>query len=209
MNIFYAVAWLVQMFFWLGLLPQLFLNFKMRSTKGMSDMMLFGYLNGYLFNSYYVYCYGLPLAYRVMLPLALVTVLIMVAQRFWYDRDTDNTFLLRSVLASLVIAIVLLPFARVYPMLVGNVAGWIMMIIWATYQIPQVVKISESQSVVGFSLLLVMLIGFGDSLEFLTGIMLGFPIQSLLNSTRGILIFSIFSFQFWHYSQKEIQESNA
>jgi len=88
-----------------------------------------------------------------------------------------------------------------HPWLVGNIAGWVGISIWAIYQIPQVIKIYSQRSVFGFSFLLASMVGFGDSLELLVSLFLGLPFQSVLNNIRGILIYLIFCVQFWLYKK--------
>ncbi len=100
------------------------------------------------------------------------------------------------------IAMLILPYAFRHPWFVGNLAGCVGIMIWAIYQIPQVFKIHLNKSVVGFSFLLVSMVGFGDTLELLVAISLGMPWQTIINDMRGILIYSIFCVQFWLYRTK-------
>ena len=75
------------------------------------------------------------------------------------------------------------------------------MLIWATYQIPQVVKVFLEKSVHGFSFSLVSLVAFGDAIELIVALLLGLPAPTLFNDFRGILIYVIFSLQFWYYKE--------
>jgi len=198
-----ATAWIVNIFFFSGLVFQGLHSFRIKCGRGLSDLTLFGYFNGYIAYLYYAFCFNLPIAYRVMIPLCMTTMLVMLAQRFLYAEwcGRDKKMFLLYLLNGLA-AILILPHAFKQPWFVGNVAGWIEISIWALYQIPQVFKIHLNKSVIGFSFLLVSMVGIGDTIELIVAISLGMPWQTIINDMRGILIYSIFCVQFWLYNQK-------
>ena len=144
----HLVIWTSHILFWIALLPQVALNFKLKSTRGLSDLMLVGYFNGYIAYVTYTFCLGLPLAYKVMISTCLITMLVMVFQRFWYERryKTDKGLLVFYVANGLVV-VALIPLIYKYMLLVGHIAGWIMAFIWGVYQIPQIIKIYRSKSI--------------------------------------------------------------
>lgn len=196
-------TWVINIFFWAGLLPQVILNFKLRTTRGLSDLMLFGYFNGYITYCYYVFCFNLPLAYKIMVPLSFATMLIMLVQRFVYEQAYKRERkLLALYLLNALAAVLLIPHAFTHTNLVGNVTGWIEITIWSMYQIPQIFKVHVNKSVFGFSFLLVTLIGLGDLIELIVAIALQFPVQTIVNGFRGVFIYLIFCLQFWLYSQE-------
>jgi len=167
--------------------------------------MLFGYFNGYIAYTYYVFCLNFPLAYKVMVPLACAMMLTMVVQRFVYEQGyKKDKKLLALYLLNGLGAILIIPQAITHACFVGNVTGWIEITIWALYQIPQVFKIYRRQSVFGFSFLLVTLIGLGDFIELIIAISLGFPVQTVINGIRGVLLYLIFCGQFLLYKQKDL-----
>lgn len=193
----------------MGLIPQVLLNFKLRSARGINDVTLLGYFNGFLSFVYYAYCCNLPFSYKVMLPLSFITFFIIVVQRFVYERPLgekssflSNGKLLVIYVLNGLLYVLIIPGAVAYPMLIGNVAGWISISIWALYQVPQVFKIYYSKSIVGFSFLLVSLVGFGDCLQLLVAIILKFPAQMVVNGFRGVLIYLIFCLQFLRYCKR-------
>ena len=200
-NIF---TWIAHTLFFLGLLPQIVLNYRLKSTKGLSDLLLIGYFNGYVSYLYYTFCLDLPLAYKVILPMATIAMMIMIFQRFLYlDKLTKkDKSLLAFYLFNFLFVISLIPLATKYPIYVGHFFGWLMMFIWATYQIPQVFKVFIDKSVVGFSFALVSSIGFGDLVELIAAITLKLPMPTLLNDFRGVFIYLVFCVQFWMYKNK-------
>ena len=191
-----AFSWFIRSLFWVGLLPQIILNYKYRTTKGISDLMLLGYLTGYISATYYVICLNLPIQYRVMVPLSLATVFIMVLQRLFYDRSVKALLLYSG---SMLLAFLAIPLAFKYTNFAGHFFGWIAVVIWTIYQIPQIVKIYFQKSIIGFSFFLVTAVGLGNIIECIFAYFAGFPDQSIVSGLRGGLIYAIFVVQFALY----------
>lgn len=192
-------TWVIRVLYWGGLVPQLILNYKHHSVQGVSDFMLLGYFNGYLFLTYYVSCLDFPTAYRIMVPLTLMTVMVMVVQRFVYDKNWGK---IGYFVASLLFALVSIPFAFKYTNVIGNLFGWAAMITFALYQFPQLFKVYFEQSVMGFSFLLVTAIGIGNMIETIIAVTFGFPPQSVFGGLRGIFIYVFFCIEFLIYGKR-------
>ena len=193
---FDITTWAIKILFWAGLLPQLLMNCRQQSTRGMSGFMLWGYFNGYLTATFYVFCLNLPFAYKFMIPFSLLTVSVMVAQRFIYDKDFGQ---LRYYVVSILVGLVGIPLAFSHAALVGNLFGWASVSIWALYQLPQIYKIYFEKTVVGFSFLLVSTIGIANLIETSIAAGYGLPTQSILSGLRGGLIYAVFCVQFLLY----------
>ncbi|MCF7799712.1 PQ-loop repeat-containing protein [Candidatus Babeliales bacterium] len=198
---FAALAiWVAQILFFAGLLPQIILNYKLKSTKGLSEFLLFGYLNGTITYLYYIFCCNLPFAYKAIMPMVFLAVIIMIFQRFYYSEmffDKEYKILFFYIL-NILVYIFLFKFFIQYQ-LFGIILGWITALIWGIYQLPQVIKIFKDKTIIGFSFLLAFLVGFGNLIEFIASINLRLPLPTALNAFRGFLIFLIFCLQFWIY----------
>ena len=202
-----GMMWIVNTIYVVGLIPQIRLNVKMRSTHGLSDTMLFGYLTAYMCHAYYVFCLGFPQSYKVMVPLAMTGVFTMVVQRFYY-----NSFLLHTPYLALYtglfgVALAVLPFAYYFPTEVGHGAGWLALILWAIYQLPQIIKIFRRKSVRGFSFSFVTIMTIGLVLELTSALLLRVPgsmrfMPLIFTSVRGLLIYCVYCVQFWLYGKK-------
>jgi hypothetical protein len=207
-NILYLATWFINILFWAGFIPQIILNFRLKTAKGMSDIMLFSIINGYITYTYYVLCCDLPMAFKIMSPVSLATVIIMLIQRFAYDKYSIKLFVL--YVANMIVGLLFIPYAFSKTLLVGNVMGWISASIWAVYALPQMIKITMERSVVGFSFLFVSLVGFGDIIQSVIAIALKLPSQTLFNGLRGTLVYLIFCLQFLLYKKsKEIRYRGA
>jgi len=193
---FDITTWAIKILFWAGLLPQLLLNRRQHSTRGMSGLMLWGYFNGYLTATFYVFCLNLPFAYKFMIP---------VAQRFIYDKDFGQ---LRYYLASVFLSSIGLFFLFSHPTIVGNIFGWASVLIWAGYQLPQIYKIYFGKTVVGFSFLLVSAIGIANLTETGIAVWFGLPVQSVLSGLRGGIIYAVFCTQFLLYRKNGYNHSS-
>jgi len=200
-------AWTVSILFWSSLIPQIALNHKLRSARGISDWMLLGLFNGYIAYVYYAFCYNFPLSYKVMVPISLATVLILLGQRFFYEAryKQDQRLLFMYGINSL-LAFGILPFAFKYRYAVGNIAGWMEFAIWTIYQFPQILKIHKNKSVVGFSFSFATLMTIGFLIELIIAFNFNLPIQTVLNGCRGIGIYLIFCLQFLLYAQQNHQK---
>ncbi|MCF7799711.1 PQ-loop repeat-containing protein [Candidatus Babeliales bacterium] len=198
-------TWIAQILFFVGLIPQILLNYKLKSTSGLSELLLVGYLNGYIAYLYYTFCCNLPAAYKTIIPIATIAMLIMVFQRFYYVQKLDKKSykILFFYFLNFLFAISVLPLAMNYKNIVGSFLGWIMAFIWATYQIPQIFKIFKNKTTFGYSFLLVSLIGIGDLVELTGALILNLPMPTILNALRGFLIYLIFCLQFWIFKKKK------
>ena len=205
-----ASTWFINILFWIGFIPQIRLNYRLKTAKGMSDLMLLGYFYGFVTYSYYVLCLDIPIAYKIFGPLSLLTVFVIIIQRFIYDDGLKKDRALLSLyLLSTVVSILLIPYALTHKIFMGNVTGWISAIIWLIYPIPQFIKIVREKSVMGFSFSLVTLVGLGDGFQGVIGILFNLPAQTTFNGVRGFCLYSVYCLMFWLYSQKEKQEDKS
>jgi|GEM_PF-654033 uncharacterized protein with PQ loop repeat len=208
-NIIANVAiWIVLIISVVGILPQIFLNYKVKSTKGLSNAYILIHLYGWIVNLFYVYCLDLPIAYKVIAPLSLLLVFILAFQCAFYNKRKAarrsiklycvNFFIIFLLFGSIVLAID-------FPYEIGHLAGWISVVIWTIYQLPQIFKIHSKKSAKGFSFAFVSITGFQNLLELVAALALGVPLQSVFTALRGLIFFAIFCSQFWIYRKKSKQ----
>jgi uncharacterized protein with PQ loop repeat len=193
---FMTLTWILQFFFWFSLIPQVIMNVKMHSTSGLSSITLWGYFTAYTASSLYAFCLNLPLAYKVIDPICLLTVIFMIGQQILYEKKLDLAW---EYAITILCTIVSIPLAISNPIYIGNLFGWASTIIWMTYQIPQMLKIHSEKSVVGLSFALIALVGIGNFLEMLTSFALQFPIQSTITTIRGTFFSIILVMQYFIY----------
>ena len=197
-----AIIWIVQIISVASILSQVFLNYKVKSTNGLSNTYILIYLSGYIIHLLYVFCLDLPTAYKIMGPLSALLVLILAFQRFFYNKHKVERRLIRLYCVNFFIIFLLIVLAINFPNKIGHLAGWISVAIWTIYQLPQVFKIYSKKSIVGFSFAFVSLSGFQNLLEFIAGLSLGLLIQTIFVSLRGLAFYAIFCFQFLMYKKK-------
>ena len=200
LEVFLRIAlWVLPFLYSFALMPQIYVNFKHKTTKGLSSLMLWAYMNGYIAFLFHVFCLNLPISYKIALPISCSLVMIIVVQTVYYDL---NIALLRFCLMSITAAIALIPFAMNYPYMMGHIMGWASVIFWSTYQIPQLIKMFYARSVHGYSFVLASVIGLGNVFEGVGVILMNLPIQTLFSNIRGILMYFIFCWQFWTYGMR-------
>ncbi len=196
------VAWIANTLYFASILPQIWLNYKLKSTAGLSDLMIIGYIAGYSASFFYVFLLGLPLAYKILVPISFAVASILMFQRFHYAKSPFQTRLLVGYFSVAIVVMLLIPLAYYYPKIVGHASGWFCAIIWTVYQIPQIAKIWMTGSVLGFSFGLPSIIVIGNIVELAGAVIGGFPFQTVLIDLRGLLVYVIFCFQFWYFSSK-------
>jgi hypothetical protein len=193
-----ACLWLLNIAYCLSLLPQIILNYRLKTTKGLSDLYILGYFCGYFLNIFYVYTLPFPLPYHALAPITFAVVSFMLFQRFLY-KDAYNKIYYAAAFFLLIFYMLIF---IINPLVAGHLAGWLLVLIWSLYQLPQAIAIYSKKSVVGFSFLLVTLIGMGNIVEFTMCILLKLPVQQFLIALRGIIFYTIFCLQFWLYGKK-------
>ncbi len=198
----YVTIWVIQIISIVSLAPQIFLNYKAKSTNGLSDFYLLSYLSAYTAHLYYVYCLDFPIVYKITVPILFFLVLILVFQRFFCFQHKGVHYSTQLYCINFFIIFLLVVLAIRSPYKIGHLAGWISVVIWTVYQLPQVYSIYSKKSVEGFSLSFVSLSSFANLLELIAIPYLGLPVQSVLVALRGLLFYVIFCFQFWMYGKK-------
>ncbi len=195
-------TWIIQIIAVIGILPQIFLNYKSKSTNGLSDFYIISYLSGYAVHLCYIYCLNFPIAYKIMVPVLFFLVLTLVFQRFYCFKHKVVRYSKRLYCANFLIIFLLVSLAICFPYETGNFAGWLSAIIWTVYQFPQIYKIYSKKSVKGFSFFFVSLSCLQNVLGLVVVLSLNLPAQSLFVALRGLAFFAIFCFQFWIYTDK-------
>jgi uncharacterized protein with PQ loop repeat len=197
-----VAIWIVHIVASIGILPQILLNYKFKSTAGLSNVYISIYISGHFFHLLYIFCLDLPIAYKIMNPLSFSLVLVLALQRTIYNKNKTKHRPVKLYCINFFIISLLIALAINFPAKIGHLAGWISFIIWTIYQLPQVFKIYSKKSVVGFSFAAVSVGGFQNLVGFAAVLALGLPLQTIFTALRGIIFFAIFCFQFWIYKNK-------
>ncbi len=197
-----AALWIVHIIAVVGILPQIILNYKVKSTSGLSNIYILIYLFGSVIELFYVFCLDLPIAYKIMGPISLLLVLTLTLQCFIYNEYKFVRRSMRLYCANFFIIFLLIVLAINFPYQIGHVAGWIALVIWTIYQLPQVYKIYSKKSVEGFSFVTILFGGFQNLLGLIAILALGVPLQSVFAALRGLIFFAVFCFMFWIYGKK-------
>lgn len=190
--------WIVNTLFFVGLWPQIALNYRLKSASGISDLMLFGLLAGYTAFLFYVFGLNFPLSYKVIVPLTVIAVVIMVIQRFYYDWGRDGKMFFGYLIFG-GICLALFPVFFIYPIIIGNIMGWVATAIWGVYQIPQGVKVILAKSTRGFSFAFASIMALGVFVELISAVILDLPIQTIISTLRGLAAYGIYCILFYMY----------
>jgi len=119
----YVVVWGVNIIYCVGLFPQIKLNYDLKSTKGLSDLMIVEYTIAYLSYVLYIFCLNLPLGYKVLVPAALATATIILLQRFYYHGINSTPLFFYAITMVSIITVITIPFAWFYPNRTGHISG--------------------------------------------------------------------------------------
>jgi hypothetical protein len=193
--------WISNLIFFLSLVPQIFLNKKIQTTSGLSDLFLLGNMNSVIANLGYTFSVDLPLVYKIMNPIYALAVFALVFQRFRYSDFEFNkkVFLLFGINLIFILSFVVLTVLSV-PVL-GWFLGWVPIGISLCKKVPQIFKIHRTKSVHGFSLGFILL-SLGAYLFEIIGVLaLNLPTQVLYQDLKGISVYVIFLVQFVLYKK--------
>lgn len=186
-----------------SLIPQIILNQKVKSGKGISDFMLLGGANGHCARLYYHFFAQLPLIYRLVGPLSSIAFFTLIIQRFYYDKSPEGRRLLGFFCCNILFFILILPMGYSYANQTGAFFGWMTMPIWFVYQLPQLYKIQKTKSVDGFSKVTVILSILAGVLELIAAFVLGLSMITIINNLRSIFFSLLFFVQFKMYGVKK------
>lgn len=195
------LIWFSMFLYTLSFIPQIWENYQRKSGTGLSDYFLLAYLNTYIAIIYYIFCLHLPIAYEVACLSQVTATLILIGQRLYYNHSPESGFFRKIYVANLLGALIFVPFALICATFLGHVFGWISFILTLLNQLPQVIKIIQSKSVVGFSFMFVLLMAIAAGAELYGAIKLGLPTQTVLSAVRGLAFFIIFSGLFLKYRE--------
>lgn len=202
MELIYYATWCINFLYTAALLPQISLNHKRRSTVGISGGMMLLYFLAYCAKIVYAYNCVLPLAYRVQGPINGGLVLIMIVQRGWYS-DYKNRFFWKLFYGIIFFFSSCLILSCSYSYRVGYICGWVAMISFALYQLPQLLRVYKTKSSKGVSRLFIGLLLCATTLEFFTSLFLHLPLPSCLNGLRGMITYSLLLCSCFYYSQDD------
>jgi len=183
--------WTSQICYLICFIPQIITNFRMKSGKGISEFLLICYLNTYLFFMFYIFGLHLPMAYKIIVPLQALATIVLIAQRMYYDPSefTNKWF---WYVSNVFLFAFIVPYAFKEPLVVAFPFGWITFGLSLVNQLPQVVKIYQEKSVVGFSFLFVVFTGFAAFVETIAVFAAHLPLQSIVMALRGVVLFFVF-----------------
>lgn len=196
------LIWVAQFLYTICYIPQIAINYKLKTGKGLSDLFLLAYLNMFITLLFYAFCTGLPPAYKFFYPLQTAAMLVIIFQRLWYDNTSSAKAYWLMYAINIAIPLVLIPYAAGNCNVVGQVTGWTFFIISIISQLPLVIKIYSTKSVQGISFAFLLITGIAGMVEFYVALKLGLPIQTVLGASRVILFFIIFCIQFLLYKNK-------
>lgn len=197
------LAWVPALVYFSAPWMQALKNFFRGTSRAISHRMLFIAAIGSITKLLYNYFLWLPFAYRFMRPLTMIALAVLIVQSF---RSAETPQLKhRIVLAYTALASVtagLILWGIWTPSFVGHGAGWVSCVAFSVHQLPQMWKNYTRKSVEGLSFAYLTLLCVGAILEIVVALIMGLPIQSVLNGLRGVVYYSIFCYQFVHYSKE-------
>ena len=202
--------WIVYFISLASIVPQIHLNYKTKSAKGLSNFYLISLFLGYIAYLLYVYCLDLPIAYKIMVPISCLLISILIIQQFfWFKKkiisNSTQLYSTKQLYSTNFFIIFLLVILTIkFPYKIGHIAGWFSVTMWSIYQFPQVYKIYSNKSVAGLSLLFISLNCLSNFLGLIAALYFKLPIQSILISGQGIIFFIIFCYQFWLYGKRKV-----
>ncbi|MGD1997878.1 MAG: PQ-loop domain-containing transporter [Candidatus Dependentiae bacterium] len=172
----------------LGVWSQIKHNYELRSTHGISYLMLGIFHFAALCLCMYIYLMDLPFALKVMVPIEVLAITVMVGQEMWYAPTLlfrAQVMVLHGGIVALITLLWLLGFS--YSFIVGNVAGWAATAALALVQLPQIVRTWRCKSTHGFSTGILVYGTLSPLLILWCCYQLTMPLQSWVNASRALV----------------------
>lgn len=203
-----AISWIPLTLCAISALPQIIKNYKLKSTQGLSPLMLLLLYSGILSTLFYMFLLDLPLSYKTAISLQFCFATILIYQELLYTESEEkrNRILLWHSLITIGICGLLLLNPVQYET-AGIWLGWFAFGTLSLCQLPQMYKVWKQKSTRGFSLLYVTILASGALSDLLISIVLGIPLPSLLNTGRALFYYLIYFYQFFLYSDQDLVSS--
>ena len=186
-----------------SIIPLILENYRLKTARGLSDWLVMGFFNSFVAMLFYFFCLGLPVSYRLSVATQVILVGIIIIQRFWYDSFSYKKLLIGVYLANFLTAVMIIPAAFAWPYQIGNIAGWMGLLLVIANRIPQIIKIEREKTVYGFSYQFALLLGIASMMEISIVLWYHLPVQTLLTGSWALLSFFIFTWQFYRFAWKK------
>ncbi len=196
------LLWFSLTFYTVCFFPQILKNYREKSTKGLSSVMLLAYYIAYIPMIYYVFYCDLILPYKIVLPIEVAVMTFMIMQKFYYHGLFADKLFLAQFLGINLIMIGLYPVSLHNPYAFGMGCGWVACVFFAIYPIPQVIKLYRTKSVKGFSFGFVTVQACAFLCEGIAAVLKHLPLPTIFMIAKGFIFYAIFCYQFWLYKKR-------
>lgn len=200
MNTLEVLIAINQVVYCYSLVPLVLENYRLKTARGLSDALVWTFLNAFLFLGLYFFALDLPVSYQASAGIQAALTFVILCQRFYYDQFVYKKMIFGGYIVNAVTFLLVALSARINPVGVGNFAGWIGVAFIVLNRIPQVMKIEREKSVFGFSYGFALLLGIASVMEISIVLAYKLPVQSLMTATLAFISFVIFTWQFYKYS---------
>jgi len=202
------LSWIPMTLYVLAALPQAWTNMRLRSTQGLSMLMIFiRFSTGLFYNTYINLC-GLPLSYRVMMFLYTLSFSVLVVQGYRYSSQAMQKVLKRGYASIVSLLLISLVVALWYPYQVGYMIGTCAVTASVFTDLPQVIKNYRRKTMKGFSFYFATLLGLGAILELCIALWFSLPFPTVFSAARAASYSFVFWAQFFLYRNKRLQSAS-
>lgn len=203
-TVLYYLLYVAGFFLTASSLAQAYLNYRLKSTQGLSAwMMYFSTITATIY-TLFVYHFPHPYSHRIASFMTQAAAYVLVFQQFYYADPYFKVRWWRTVylFTGLGIAGIYLPFwwYDVLPLL-GHMWGWLVFVLAALVQLPQLYYNWERKTMHGFSLGFVILQLIGIFITLGACVVFNLPQQTWWNTLRGLVYYCIYIVQFIMYGR--------
>lgn len=197
-----GLQWAALLFYCSCFPPQILTNYRIKSTKGISDAFIWCYYTGYLLMMLYVWGQPFAYAYRIMVPIEAALMGIIIGQKFFYDGLAKSKQFILYLVISTIITLAAAVFLPTHGQIIATTSGWLALAVFTFNQIPQILKICRSKSTYGFNFLFATFTTIAQLCELIGGAITHIPAPTIVMSVRGIFIYGIYVYLFKKYNSK-------
>lgn len=199
----HGLLWCIPLINLVGLFGQVRKNWHLRSTAGMNNWSL--WTSHVAMMSFAMYCHllHLPLSLRVLVPIEATVLTFLVVQAVWYEQSIERRHATLRWHSAVVLGAGCLWCVSAYaPLAVGQVLGWLGVVMVALAQLPQIIQHWRTKSVAGYSKIMLASATISATLLIWISLVLSLPLPSLANSIRALIKRLILWWQVFLYHER-------
>lgn len=209
----HGFLWVVLSITVIGLYAQNITTYRLKSTDGLSEAMIFFLTIGLTHKVIYSHLRELPLSFKSVVPFQALLACVIAFQHIYFKQDKAEKrrviiLYTLSVLWLIGITWAALTSGEIWSYRIGTFSGWVTTISLMLYQFPQIYKNHKTKNMHGLSLYFVLYYLLGAIAMLTIALLLPLPTPTIWNEIRSVTASLIQMLQFYRYPRTSPDGNN-